>query len=62
MNAVSYFALGALMATLAMIVLRLADVITWSWWWVSSPVLALYAVSLFLVVVIGLIFGRTRPV
>lgn len=40
--------------TVAFIVLKLTDVIAWSWWWVLSPVW-IGAVLLLLVFVVGLV-------
>lgn len=41
--------------TLAFIVLKLCNVITWSWWWVLSPIwLTACIVVLILIVIVGI--------
>lgn len=45
---------------IAFIVLKLCEVIAWSWWWVLAPFLVLAAatmVSIFLIVLITLLVG-----
>lgn len=39
---------------IAFIVLKLTNVITWSWWWVLSPIWLPFAIGLF---VIAVLFG-----
>lgn len=41
--------------TIAFIVLKLLGVISWSWWWVLSPIWISFAIVIVLVVVIALI-------
>lgn len=38
--------------TLAFIVLKLCGVITWSWWWVLSPLLISTGITLVIIIVI----------
>ncbi len=40
--------------TIAFIVLKLIGVITWSWWWVLSPVWITFLLVFTLVLVVGL--------
>jgi len=40
--------------TIAFIVLKLAHVIDWSWWWVLAPALAPVAIVVLLVFICGL--------
>lgn len=44
---------------LAFIVLKLTEVITWSWWWVLLPLYGPAVIAL-IVIVIALIFARDR--
>jgi len=53
-NAGSRF--GGLLA-IAFIVLKLCDVITWSWWWVLSPLWIGFAIIGVVLAVIGIIYG-----
>lgn len=53
------FSLVGLLGT-AFVVLKLCEVISWSWWWVLAPFLVLAAatvVSIFLIVLITLLVG-----
>lgn len=43
----------AIFATIIFIILRLTNLVAWSWWWVFSPVLAV--VGLWLVVALVLV-------
>lgn len=46
---------GALeLLTLLFITLKLLDVITWSWWWVLSPVLIPIAIAILTLTIYGL--------
>lgn len=38
------------------IVLKLCDVIAWSWWWVLAPFIVQFGISLIIVAVIGIVF------
>lgn len=43
---------GAL--TIAFIVLKLTNVITWSWWWVLSPIWILLSLAIALLIIIAI--------
>lgn len=43
---------GAL--TIAFIVLKLTNVITWSWWWVLSPIWILLSLAIILLIIIAI--------
>jgi hypothetical protein len=44
------------------LILKLTDVITWSWWWVFSPILASCAIVLVFSIILMIIFyyGKRR--
>ena len=44
------------------LILKLTDVITWSWWWVFSPILASCAIVLAFSIILMIIFyyGKRR--
>ena len=47
--------------TVAFIVLKLCNVITWSWWWVLAPLwipLTVVLVAVFIVFICMMLFGR----
>jgi len=46
--------------TVAFVVLKLLDKITWSWWWVLSPLWISAAISLPICVGVGIYMWRTR--
>ena len=51
----------AIFATIIFLILRLTNLIAWSWWWVFSPVLAvlgLWLVSALVLVIIAVISSR----
>ena len=50
----------AIFATIIFLILRLTNLVAWSWWWVFSPVLAMLGIWLVvaLMVVIAVIFSR----
>ena len=50
----------AIFATIIFLILRLTNLVAWSWWWVFSPVLAVLGIWLVvaLMVVIAVIFSR----
>lgn len=39
------------------LVLKLTGVITWSWWWVFSPLWIPFVIIIFLVVLVGVLSG-----
>lgn len=41
--------------TVAFIVLKLCNVITWSWWWVLSPLWIGFAITIFILLIVILI-------
>ena len=41
--------------TIVLIIFRLCNMITWSWWWVLSPIWILAAAVVAMLVIIGLI-------
>lgn len=43
--------------TVAFVVLKLCGVISWSWWWVLSPLWMSIAVLTILIVIVGIIAG-----
>jgi len=52
----------ALFATIIFLILRLTNLIAWSWWWVFSPVLAVLGLwlAVLLVLVIITVFSSQR--
>ena len=42
--------------TIVFIVLKLLDYITWSWWWVLSPILISILIGVFIFLIIFLLF------
>lgn len=46
--------------TLLFIGLKLGGVISWSWWWVLSPLWISWAIALFVMLVMGVIVAVTR--
>lgn len=51
----------AIFATIISLILRLTNLIAWSWWWVFSPVLAvlgLWLIVALVVVIIAVISSR----
>lgn len=51
----------AIFATIIFIILRLANLIAWGWWWVFSPVLAvlgLCLVAALVLVIVAVILSR----
>ncbi len=45
----------ALMLTVAFVVLKLCNVIDWSWWWVVSPIWIYFGVVIIITIIILLI-------
>ncbi|HZW66385.1 MAG TPA: hypothetical protein VFF23_11885 [Hanamia sp.] len=46
--------------TIVFITLKLCNVITWSWWWVLSPVWITAGIALFVIAVYDIILWRKR--
>ena len=45
----------ALMLTVAFVILKLCNVIDWSWWWVVSPIWIYFGVVIIITIIISLI-------
>lgn len=45
----------AIFATIIFLILRLTNLIAWSWWWVFSPVLAVLGIWLIVALVVVII-------
>lgn len=43
---------------LVFLVLKLVGVITWSWWWVTSPLWISFALVMFVVILISIFSGN----
>lgn len=41
--------------TLIFVVLKLCNVINWSWWWVFCPIWISFALGAFLIIILGII-------
>lgn len=54
-SGISYSLIFAILLTVAFVVLKLCKVISWSWWWVVSPLWIDFAVSIVIVIVIAII-------
>lgn len=46
----------ALMLTVAFVVLKLCNVIDWSWWWVVSPLWIYFGLVIIIIIIIFLIY------
>ena len=46
--------------TIAFIVLKLLHKITWSWWWVLSPLWIAAAFTVFIILVVAIVAAVTR--
>jgi hypothetical protein len=42
--------------TIVFIVLKLCNVIAWSWWWVLSPIWISFSLALAILAIVGIIF------
>ncbi len=54
-SGISYSLILAILLTVAFVVLKLCKVISWSWWWVFSPLWIDFALSIVIVIVIAII-------
>lgn len=54
-SGISYSLILASLLTVAFVVLKLCKVISWSWWWVFSPLWIGFALSIVTVIVIAII-------
>lgn len=52
---ISYGLILAILLTVAFVVLRLLKVISWSWWWVVSPLWIYFAISVIMLIVVAVI-------
>lgn len=43
--------------TIAFIVLKLCDVIDWSWWWVLTPLWAGFAIAIIIVIIAAIAYS-----
>jgi hypothetical protein len=48
------------MLLIAFIVLKLCNVISWSWWWVMSPLWIPMAIVLVILIIAGIIYAITN--
>lgn len=46
----------ALMLTVAFVILKLCNVIDWSWWWVVSPLWIYFGLVIIIIIIIFLIY------
>lgn len=54
-SGIPYSLILAILLTVAFVVLKLCKVISWSWWWVFSPLWIDFALSIVIVIVIAII-------
>jgi len=43
--------------TIVFVILKLTNVITWSWWWVFSPTLFTIAIAIMTIIVVIVVLG-----
>lgn len=41
--------------TLIFVVLKLCEVITWSWWWVFSPIWISYGIAIIVMIIVAIL-------
>lgn len=56
-SGISYSSIFAIMLTVAFVVLKLCKVISWSWWWVVSPLWIEFAIAIVTVIVVAIIYA-----
>lgn len=56
-SGISYSSIFAIMLTVAFVVLKLCKVISWSWWWVFSPLWIDFAITIVIVIVVAIIYA-----
>ncbi len=56
-SGISYTLIFAIMLTVAFVVLKLCKVISWSWWWVFSPLWIDFAITIVTVIVVAIIYA-----
>jgi len=47
----------SMMVFVAFLILKLTDAITWSWWWVTSPIWIPIVLMLIIVAILTIIYG-----
>lgn len=56
-SGISYSLIFAILLTVAFVVLKLCKVISWSWWWVVSPLWIDFAITIVIVIVVAIIYA-----
>lgn len=56
-SGISYSLIFAILLTVAFVVLKLCKVISWSWWWVVSPLWIEFAIAIVTVIVVVIIYA-----
>lgn len=54
-SGISYSLIFAILLTVAFVVLKLCKVISWSWWWVVSPLWIDFAITIVIAIVVVII-------
>lgn len=56
-SGISYSLIFAILLTVAFVVLKLCKVISWSWWWVVSPLWIDFAITIVIAIVVAIIYA-----
>lgn len=56
-SGISYSLILAILLTVAFVVLKLCKVISWSWWWVFSPLWIDFAITIVTAIVFAIIYA-----
>lgn len=56
-SGISYSLILAILLTVAFVVLKLCKVISWSWWWVFSPLWIDFAITIVITIVVAIIYA-----
>lgn len=56
-SGISYSLILAILLTVAFVVLKLCKVISWSWWWVFSPLWIDFAITIVIAIVVAIIYA-----
>lgn len=56
-SGISYSLILAILLTVAFVVLKLCKVISWSWWWVVSPLWIDFAITIVIAIVVAIIYA-----
>lgn len=56
-SGISYSLILAILLTVAFVVLKLCKVISWSWWWVVSPLWIDFAITIVTAIVFAIIYA-----